>query len=113
MLKRKPPQNQMAFDLSSFDSSKDAQLERMIEARVAIRAEAEAIRWRFRLIAIETVMMASLVLAAGLALNQPHAMVLRGALIVGAACFASGVMLIGLSGATGLAISAYRRWRAR
>lgn len=113
MLKRKPPHNQMTFDLCTFDSSKDAQLERMIEARVAIRAEAAAIRWRFRLILIETVMMAALVLAAGLALNQPHAMVVRGALIIGAACFASGVMLIGLSGATGLALSAYRRWRAR
>lgn len=108
MLNRKPHPDQMTFDLS-----KDAQLERMIEARVAIRAEAAAIRWRFRLIAIETVMMASLVLAAGFALNQPRAIVLRGALIVGAACFASGVMLIGLSGATGLLLSAYRRWRTR
>ncbi|RJG53153.1 hypothetical protein D0Z70_17180 [Sphingobium terrigena] len=113
MLKRKPPQNQMVFDLTSFDSSKDAQLERMIEARVAIRAEAAAIRWRFRLMVIEAAMMTSLVLAAGFALNQPHAMVVRSALIVGAACFASGVMLVGLSGVTGLAISAVRRWRAR
>ncbi|CUS45109.1 hypothetical protein F1640_03575 [Novosphingobium sp. NBM11] len=113
MLKRKPPQKQMVFDLTSFDSSKDAQLERMIEARVAIRAEAAAIRWRFRLMVIEAAMMMSLVLVAGFALNQPHAMVVRSALIVGAACFASGVMLVGLSGATGLAISAFRRWRAR
>jgi len=113
MLKRKTPKNQMVFDLSSFDSSKDAQLERMIEARVALRAEAEAIRWRIRLIIIETAMMASLVLVAGLALHQPRAMVVRGALIIALACLASGVMLIGLSGATGLAISAFRRWRTR
>ncbi len=108
MLKRKAHPNQMTFDLG-----KDAELERMIEARVAIRAEAEAIRWRFRLIAIETIMMAGLVLVAGLALNQPHAMVVRSALIVGAACFASGIMLIGLSGVTGLMVSRFRRWRAR
>lgn len=108
MFYRKPHPDQMTFDLS-----KDAELERMIEARVAIRAEAAAIRWRFRLIMIETVMMASLVLAAGFALNQPHMMVVRSALIVGAACLASGLMLIGLSGATGLLVSAFHRWRAR
>jgi hypothetical protein len=108
MLQHKPHPDQMTLDLS-----KDAQLERMIEARVAIRAEAAAIRWRFRLIMIETVMMASLVLAAGFALNQPPMMVVRSALIVGAACLASGLMLIGLSGATGLLVSAFRRWRAR
>lgn len=108
MFYRKPHPDQMTFDLS-----KDAELDRMIEARVAIRAEAAAIRWRFRLIMIETVMMASLVLAAGFALNQPHMMVVRSALIVGAACLASGLMLIGLSGATGLLVSAFRRWRAR
>jgi hypothetical protein len=108
MLQRKPHPDQMTLDLS-----KDAQLERMIEARVAIRAEAAAIRWRFRLIMIETVMMASLVLAAGFALNQPPMMVVRSALIVGAACLASGFMLIGLSGATGLLVSAFRRWRVR
>jgi hypothetical protein len=108
MFHRKPHPDQMVFDLG-----KDAQLERMIEARVAIRAEAAAIRWRFRLIAIETVMMAALVLAAGFALHQPRAMVLRGALIVGAACFASGILLIGLSGVTGLLLSRFRRWRAR
>ncbi len=108
MLRRKPNPDQMAFDLS-----KDAQLERIIEARVAVRAEAAAIRWRFRLVTIESAMMASLVLAAGLALNQPHGMVLRSALIVGAACFASGIMLIGLSGVTGMLLSAFRRWRTR
>ena len=106
MLNRKPHPDQFTFDLS-----KDAALERMIEARVAIRAESAAIRWRFRLICIETVMIASLVLIAGFLLNQPTALVLRGSVIVGAACFASGVMLIGLSGLTGHLLSIYRRWR--
>ncbi|BAI99061.1 hypothetical protein Sj15T_10600 [Sphingobium sp. TA15] len=108
MLKRKPNLDQFAFDLS-----KDAALERMIEARVAIRCENDAIRWRFRLILIETCMIASLVLVAGLALKQPTALVIRGSLIVGAGCFASGVMLIGLSGLTGHLLSIYRRWRQR
>lgn len=87
------------------------ELERMIEARVAIRAEADAIRWRFRLIVIETVMMASLVLAAGLVLKLPADLVLRGSAVVGAACLTSGVLLIGLSGLSGYLLSRWRRWR--
>ncbi|AOH85668.1 hypothetical protein AWL63_18715 [Sphingomonas panacis] len=106
MFKHKPHPDQMTLELG-----KDAELERIIEVRAAIRAENDAMRWRFRLIVLETFMMSGLVLAAGLALNQPTALVLRGALIVGAACFASGILLIGLSGATGLLVSRYRRWR--
>lgn len=108
MFNRKPHPDQFAFDLS-----KDAALERMIEARVAIRAENDAIRWRFRLVLIETCMIASLVLVAGLVLKQPTALVIRGSLIVGAGCFLSGVMLIGLSGVTGHLLSRVRRWRGR
>lgn len=108
MLKRKPHPNQFAFDLAE-----ESPLERMIEARVAVRAEHDAIRWRFRLILIETVMIAGLVLAAGLTLKQPTALVIRSALIVGAGCFASGIALIGLSGLTGHLLSIYRRWRAK
>ena len=95
------------------DWSKDAEIERIIEARVAIRAEAAALRWRFRLIVIETVLMAALVLAAGLALKQPTITVLRGAAIVGAACLASGVLLILLSGLTGHLAARYSRWRSQ
>lgn len=95
------------------DWSKDPEIERIIEARVAIRAEAAALRWRFRLIMIETVLMASLVLAAGITLKQPAGLVLRGAAIVGAACLASGLLLIGLSGLTGRLIARYRRWRSQ
>jgi len=98
-------------DQLPLDWSKDAEIERIIEARVAIRAEAAALRWRFRLILIETGLMAALVLAAGLALKQPTIAVLRGAAIVGAACLASGVLLILLSGLTGQLAALYRRWR--
>jgi hypothetical protein len=108
MLKRKSHPDQFAFDLS-----KDAALERMIEARVAIRAETAAIRWRFRLILIESFMITSLVLVAGLTLKQPTALVVRGAIIVGMGCLLSGILLIGLSGVTGHLLSAFRRWRSQ
>ncbi|QUT07677.1 hypothetical protein KFK14_09965 [Sphingobium phenoxybenzoativorans] len=100
-------------DQIDLDWSKDPEIERIIEARVAIRAEAAALRWRFRLIMIETVLMASLVLAAGITLKQPAELVLRGAVIVGAACLASGLLLIVLSGLTGRLIARYRRWRGQ
>lgn len=100
-------------DQIDLDWSKDPEIERIIEARVAIRAEAAALRWRFRLIVIETVLMASLVLAAGITLKQPAELVLRGAIIVGGACLASGLLLIGLSGLTGRLIARYRRWRGQ
>lgn len=89
-----------------------AELERLIEARVTARAESEAWRWRFRLLSIETVMMGSLVLAAGFTLGQPTMLVLRASLIVAASCFASGILLLGLSAGTGKLWSRFRRWRA-
>lgn len=101
------------LDSPPFEWSRSAEVERIIEARVAIRAEAAAIRWRFRLILLETVMMAALVLVSGLLLKQPTFIVLRASALVGGACLASGLLLIGLSGATGLLVSRFRRWRAR
>lgn len=100
-------------DQFPFDWSKDAEIERIIEARVAIRSEAAALRWRFRLILIESVLMAILVIAAGLVLHQPTGMVVCGALMVGAACLVSGLLLIALAGLTGHLIARYRRWRGQ
>ncbi|TYC83817.1 hypothetical protein FMM79_19075 [Novosphingobium sp. BW1] len=100
-------------DQMSLDWSKDAEIERIIEARVAIRAETEAIRWRFRLIFVESLMMAALVLAAGLTLGQPTALLMRGAFLVGIACFASGMLLIVLSGVTCNILDHVRRRRRR
>lgn len=108
MLRRNSQTHQLPLEFG-----KNAEQERMIEVRVAIRAEAAAMRWRFRLILIETAMMAGLVLAAGLALGQPTAMVCRSAVVVGAACLASGLLLIALSGLTGHLVSRYRRWRSQ
>jgi hypothetical protein len=100
-------------DQMTLDWSKDAEIERIIEARVAIRAEAQAIRWRFRLIFVESLMMAALVLAAGFTLGQPTPLVMRGAFLVGIACFTSGMLLIVLSGVTCNVLDRLRRWRRR
>lgn len=104
MLTPKPHPDQFALELMPDDD-----LEAIIEARVAARAEADALRWRFRLVIIETTMIASLVLAAGFALEQPAGMVLRGAGIVGAGCFATGLILIGLTGAASRLLAWWRR----
>lgn len=91
-------------------------LEQEIEARVAERAKAEAWAWRFRLIAVETIMMATLIAVAGLCLGKPIFEILRAAILVAAACFASGMLLLGLSAGAGLSCSAlarrWRRWRS-
>ena len=67
----------------------DLELERVIEARVAARCEAESVLWKLRLVAIETLMMGVLVAAAGIVLDQPAMLVLRAAILVAASCFAT------------------------
>jgi hypothetical protein len=97
-------------DQIPFEWSKDTEIERIIEARVAIRCEAAALRWRFRLILIESVMIASLVLTAGIVLEQPTFLVVRGAAILGGSCFITGLTLIGLTVLTNRLLA---RWRRR
>ncbi|AMK25830.1 hypothetical protein [Sphingobium sp. TKS] len=92
---------------------KDAEIERIIEARVAIRAEAEAIRWRFRLMVIETILLTSLVIVTGLMLHQPPMLIARGAVLIGVTCLSTGLLLILLTGLTGKCLSALRSWKAR
>lgn len=106
MLKPKPHPEQLALELSP-----EGDFEAYIEARIAARAEADALRWRFRLVIIESVMIASLVLAAGVVLDQPIGLVLRGAAMVGAGCFVTGLILIGLTGAAGRLLTRLRRPR--
>lgn len=95
----------------NFESA--AAFEREIEARVAARCEAESIRWRFHLVSIETVLMTALVAAAGIALGQPATMVVRAALLIGASCFGTGLLLLGLSASSARLLRRFRRWRAR
>ena len=104
-----PHPDQLALDLNA-----KQEIERIIEVRVSERAEADAFRWRLRLVMIETLMMGGLVAAAGLVLHQPLLMVVRSAVVVAGACFASGFMLIGLSGASGWCLSRVSRlWKTR
>ncbi|RJG52929.1 hypothetical protein D0Z70_17975 [Sphingobium terrigena] len=100
-------------DQLALDWEKDPAIEALIEARVAKRAEAAAFQWRLRLVAIETCMMGGLVIAAGIALDQPVLKTVRTGLIVAAACFASGMLLIGLSGACGMLLSRWAKWRRK
>ncbi|WBO21751.1 hypothetical protein [Sphingomonas abietis] len=94
-------------------SDEDARIESLVEERLAARFEAESFIWRFRLVAIETVMMGMLVLVAGLLLKQPTLMVLRATLLVAASCFATGLLLLSLSAGTAKLLSRLKAWRRR
>ena len=88
-------------------------IERLVEERLAERFEAESFLWRFRLVLIETVMIGLLVLVAGLFLKQPTMMVVRASLIVAASCFATGLLLLGLSAGTAKLMSRLHRRRGK
>lgn len=77
----------------------DQSLEAEIERRVAARCQREAFHWKFRLIAGETIMIGVLVLTAGVTLGLPVGKVVRAAILVASSCFATGILLLGLSGA--------------
>ncbi|WP_404337822.1 hypothetical protein AB2M62_03400 [Sphingomonas sp. MMS12-HWE2-04] len=78
-----------------FDSAAD--LERLIEARVAERCAAQTLRWRLRLVVIETVLFSALVAISGLTLGQPGWLVLRATVLIAISCFLSGMLLVWLS----------------
>jgi hypothetical protein len=88
----------------------DARIEREVEERIVRRLEAESFRWRFRLVAIETLLMALLILVSGLLLKQPTGMVVRASLLVGGSCFATGTLLLGMSAGTARLLTRARRW---
>lgn len=77
----------------------------------AIEAEREAIRWRLRLVFIESVMMAALLLGAGLAMNHGFRTALQNAVLVGIACLLTGMLLIGLSALTSRLLTRMSLWR--
>ncbi|SHM45429.1 hypothetical protein SAMN05518668_109202 [Sphingobium sp. YR657] len=84
-----------------------------LELLIAERAAGQALAWRFRLIVTETFMMALLVAIAGVLLHKPPLMVARASLGVGVACFVSGMLLVGLSGAGTYSLFALKRWWRR
>lgn len=107
---RPPSPHPDQLDLAGFDPDL---IERLVEERLAERFEAESFLWRFRLIAVETCVMGGLVLAAGLALKQPPVLVLRASVLVAASCFATGLIMLGLSAWTVGVIARVRRWWRR
>ena len=112
MMRNPPPQPAHARPSSpQLDLELDPTIEALIEARAASLAQHQALCWRCRLVTIETLMMGALILCAGLALHQPAAMVLRAAIMVSAGCFASGMLLIGLTGAFDRGLDHFTRWR--
>ena len=100
-----PDQNQTRFDFEP-----DPKLEALIEARATAKAEAQAFQWRFRLVTIETMMLGFLVGAAGIALHKPPFLILRAAIMVAAGCFASGILLICMTGAADKSAKWLRSW---
>jgi hypothetical protein len=88
-------------------------IDQLVEERLAERFEAESFLWRFRLIAVETCVMGSLVLIAGLLLEQPTMMVLRASLLVAATCFVTGFLMLLLSAWTARTLSRLRKWWRR
>lgn len=104
MRSRKPDAAQMTLELNP-----DDEFERIIDARVAERAEAQAFHWRVRLIVIESVMLATLVVAAGIALDLSAMKILTAAAIAGGGCFLTGFALIGLTGAASRLLARFRR----
>jgi hypothetical protein len=107
MKRRGPHPDQFLLDLETMLPSDRA----LFEAAVAAEAERRAFYWRFRLVAIETVMMAGLVLIAGLLIDQPTALVVRASATMSIACFASGLFLIWLSSVTSELMIQWRRRR--
>ncbi|MFD1103790.1 hypothetical protein [Sphingobium olei] len=106
-------QSRVPGNQPQFDFEPDPALEAFIKARAERIARDQAFVWRFRLVTIETLMMGALVLAAGLALGQPAFLVLRASVMVGAGCFASGILLISLTGAADRTIARLKSWRRR
>jgi hypothetical protein len=100
-----PDQNQPRFEFEP-----DPRLEAIIEERAAAKAEAQAFQWRFRLVTIETMMLGFLVGAAGIALQKPPFLILRAAVMVAAGCFASGILLICMTGAADKSAKWLRDW---
>lgn len=104
MATHKSHADQLTLELAPGD-----ELDRLIEARAVEIAEMQAFNWRVRLIVIESVMLATLVLAAGIALELPATKILTGAAVAGGGCFLTGFALIGLTGAASRLLARFRR----
>ncbi|MCP3731334.1 hypothetical protein M9978_12940 [Sphingomonas sp. MG17] len=88
---------------------READLEALIETRVAQRCEADALRWRLQIVTIETLVIACLVAALAFAAGQSGATALRASILAGGACFAAGTLTIGLSASAAQLLARLRK----
>lgn len=100
-----PHPEQLPVALGDTPAKEPMTSEQMIKAHYAIEAERDAIRWRLRLVVIESIMMTALLLGAGIAMHHGPGTALRNAVLVGLACLLTGVLLILLSAATSRAVT--------
>ncbi|WP_131818605.1 MULTISPECIES: hypothetical protein [Sphingomonas] len=94
-----------------FDSRAD--LDRLVEQRAAERLEADAFLWRLRIISIESLLLAGLVAGLALAARQPSETIVRAATLAGAACFAAGMLALGLTAGIARLVDRIRQWRSK
>jgi hypothetical protein len=99
-------------DQMALGFGKDAELEHVIEMRAQMRAEAAAVRWRFRLALIEAGLLVVTIIIAGAVMGQSTGVILRSAALVGGACLVTGMLVIALSAGAGALLSRLRRKRA-
>lgn len=109
-MRRRPTSNPGQLSL---DWEKDPAIQARIEELVAQRAEGQSFYWRLRLMMIESVLMGSLVIAAGMTLKQPTAQVITSGCLVATACLVSGMILIGLSALCAVGFARLRKRWAR
>lgn len=93
------------------DSASD--LEQLIEQRAAERLEADAFRWRLRFITIEALLLALLVAILAIATDQAGITVVRSAILAGAACFAAGLLALGLTAGASRLVDRLRQRRRK
>jgi hypothetical protein len=77
------------------------EVDELVEKRAAAQAEAQALYWRLRLVALESVMMAALLFGALGALTHDWLTALRNAAMVGALCLIAGLSTVCLAGLAG------------
>lgn len=91
----------------------EEEIERIVRERMAARFETESFHWRLRLVAIETCILGLLMLSVGILLGHPAMMVLRASLMVAGSCFATGVLLLGMSASAARLLSRLSKGASR
>lgn len=76
-------------------------VDELVEKRAAAQADAQALYWRLRLVALESLMMAALLFGALGALTHDWLTALRNAAIAGALCLIAGLATVCLAGLAG------------